>query len=105
SAYGDLANIRTAMNRGAFDFLTKPISFQDLTVTLEKAFAHVRSMNERKAFQERARFVKETFGRFLDDRVVQTLLEHPTGADLGGERREISILMSDLRGFTALSER
>jgi len=36
SAYGDMANIRTAMNRGAFDFITKPISFDDLTITIEK---------------------------------------------------------------------
>lgn len=36
SAYGDMANIRTAMNRGAFDFITKPISFDDLTVTIER---------------------------------------------------------------------
>src|SRR5215468_10604984 len=34
SAYGDMQNIRTAMNRGAFDFLTKPIDFADLEVTL-----------------------------------------------------------------------
>jgi phosphoserine phosphatase RsbU/P len=36
SAYGDMENIRTAMNRGAFDFITKPISFDDLTITIEK---------------------------------------------------------------------
>ena len=36
SAYGDMANIRTAMNRGAFDFITKPIDFSDLSITVEK---------------------------------------------------------------------
>ena len=36
SAYGDMDNIRTAMNRGAFDFVTKPINFEDLTITMEK---------------------------------------------------------------------
>ncbi|MCS6806618.1 MAG: SpoIIE family protein phosphatase [Acidobacteriota bacterium] len=36
SAYGDMENIRTAMNRGAFDFLTKPIDFQDLDITIDK---------------------------------------------------------------------
>jgi sigma-B regulation protein RsbU (phosphoserine phosphatase) len=39
SAYGDMANIRTALNRGAFDFVTKPIDFQDLEITLDKAIA------------------------------------------------------------------
>ncbi|MYA66063.1 MAG: response regulator, partial [Gammaproteobacteria bacterium] len=44
SAYGDMGNIRTAMNRGAFDFLTKPIDFADLEITLEKGIAHVREL-------------------------------------------------------------
>lgn len=112
SAYGDMANIRTAMNRGAFDFLTKPIDFQDLAITQEKALAHLRSLRERARLErerdeleERARFVRETFGRYLDDAVVKTLLDGPEGLRLGGEKREISILMSDLRGFTSLCER
>ena len=41
SAYGDMKNIRTAMNRGAFDFVTKPIDFEDLQVTMERALAHL----------------------------------------------------------------
>lgn len=44
SAYGDLDNIRVAMNRGAFDFLTKPIDFTDLEVTLEKTVLEVDAM-------------------------------------------------------------
>lgn len=42
SAYGDMANIRTAMNRGAYDFLTKPIDFQDLEITVNRALEHVK---------------------------------------------------------------
>jgi adenylate cyclase len=42
SAYGDMANIRLAMNRGAFDFLTKPIDFLDLETTIAKTIRHVR---------------------------------------------------------------
>ena len=41
SAYGDMANIRTAMNRGAFDFLTKPIDFSDFETTIRKTLAHI----------------------------------------------------------------
>ncbi len=40
SAYGDMENIRTSMNRGAFDFVTKPINFEDLSITIDKALAH-----------------------------------------------------------------
>ncbi len=42
SAYGDMGNIRTAMNRGAFDFVTKPIDFEDLEITIEKTIQQVR---------------------------------------------------------------
>ena len=44
SAYGDMKNIRTAMNRGAFDFLTKPIDFNDLETTIEKGLKHVQAL-------------------------------------------------------------
>ncbi|MBW4616157.1 MAG: AAA-like domain-containing protein [Desmonostoc vinosum HA7617-LM4] len=48
SAYGDIENIRTAMNRGAFDFLTKPINFQDLEITTDKTLQHVQRMKASK---------------------------------------------------------
>ena len=41
SAYGDMQNIRTAMNRGAFDFVTKPVDFDDLQVTVDRTLAHI----------------------------------------------------------------
>ena len=53
----------------------------------------------------RNRFIRETFGRYLTDEIVTTLLESPTGLHMGGEKRNVTMLMSDLRGFTALSER
>tara|TARA_R110002096_G_scaffold97694_8_gene217699 strand:- start:12072 stop:13232 length:1161 start_codon:yes stop_codon:yes gene_type:complete len=46
SAYGDMENIRTAMNRGAFDFITKPIDFRDLEITIEKGLNEIRYMFE-----------------------------------------------------------
>jgi PAS domain S-box-containing protein len=46
SAYGDLENIRAAMNRGAFDFLTKPLNLQDLEITTYKTLQHVRQIKE-----------------------------------------------------------
>lgn len=42
SAYGDMTNIRAAMNLGAFDFVTKPINFEDLTVTIDKTMLHIQ---------------------------------------------------------------
>src|SRR5215467_15789542 len=46
SAYGDMANIRTAMNRGAFDFLVKPLDFKDLEAVIDKTAKHVRATRD-----------------------------------------------------------
>ena len=53
----------------------------------------------------RASSIRRTFGRYLSDEIVTTLLEHPEGQKLGGDRKNITILTSDLRGFTATAER
>jgi PAS domain S-box-containing protein len=53
----------------------------------------------------RNKFIRETFGRYLTDEVVATVLESPTGLQIGGEKRRVTMLMSDLRGFTSMSER
>jgi len=53
----------------------------------------------------RNRSVRETFGRYLSDEIVRNILESPGGMNLGGEKRTVTILMSDLRGFTSIGER
>jgi PAS domain S-box-containing protein len=53
----------------------------------------------------RNRFIRETFGRYLTDEVVDTVLESATGLQMGGEKRKLTMMMTDLRGFTSLSER
>ena len=62
SAYGDMENIRTAMNRGAFDFLTKPINFQDLEITTNKTLQHVQQM---KATLEQERLTRQAQAELL----------------------------------------
>lgn len=56
SAYGDMQNIRTAMNRGAFDFVTKPIDFKDLELTIDKTMTHLDMMRE--ALKHRAQLLE-----------------------------------------------
>ncbi len=53
SAYGDMENIRTAMNRGAFDFVTKPINFNDLEITIEKTLNHIRALETAQEARDR----------------------------------------------------
>ncbi|GMV95510.1 MAG: fused response regulator/phosphatase [Candidatus Hydrogenedentota bacterium] len=59
SAYGDMENIRTAMNRGAFDFLTKPIDFKDLEITIEKTTRELQMIKDAVAAQDRLRTVQQ----------------------------------------------
>ncbi|MBU0464723.1 MAG: HAMP domain-containing protein [Proteobacteria bacterium] len=56
-----------------------------------------------KGLKERD-FIRDSFGRYVDPEFAKFLLQHPDAGKLGGERREVAILMSDIRGFTALSE-
>ena len=53
----------------------------------------------------RNKFIRQTFGRYLTDEVVAAVLESPSGLEMGGEKRKITMMMTDLRGFTSLSER
>ena len=68
----------------------------------DKQQLRLNSLNE--ALEVRNLFIKKTFGRYLSDDIVNTLLETPDGLELGGERRIVTIMMTDLRGFTALCE-
>jgi len=69
SAYGDMSNIRTAMNRGAFDFITKPIDFSDLELTLEKTHRELETHRRAETLQRRV----TTLERELDvARKIQT---------------------------------
>ena len=68
-----------------------------------KAMERIRALNCQ--LELRNQLLSETFGRFLSDEIVQQLLDTPNGLMLGGKKRTLTILMSDLRGFTALSER
>jgi PAS domain S-box-containing protein len=58
-----------------------------------------------KEVEQRNRFIREAFGRYLTDEVVSNVLEFPTGLELKGEKRTVTMMMTDLRGFTSLSER
>src|SRR3989454_3056026 len=103
------ADIVAALQLGANDYVTKPLDFPVLMARTQTQLALKRAMQEiqRLAAQLelRNRFIRETFGRYLTDEVVTSLLDSPAGLQLGGEKRRVTILISDLRGFTSLSGR
>lgn len=104
SAYGDLRNIRTAMNRGAFDFVTKPIEFQDLETTLAKTLEHQVLMRRLRAEKVAAERAAATLARYFSPGVVEALRAQPNCLTPHGEWREASFLFTDLAGFTPLAE-
>ncbi|MBK8496747.1 MAG: response regulator [Chitinophagaceae bacterium] len=101
SAYGDMENIRVAMNRGAFDFITKPVNFEDLELTMEKTIKHVNQLKETmKAIKENnilKMYVDETVLNFMGGREFESSL-------MVNETVEASVAFIDICSFTSISE-
>ncbi|WP_339756972.1 adenylate/guanylate cyclase domain-containing protein [uncultured Winogradskyella sp.] len=101
SAYGDMDNIRTAMNRGAFDFITKPINFEDLTITMEKTLKHASHIKDTlKAIKENnilKMYVDENVLNFMGNKEFESTI-------MSNETIEGTVIFIDICGFTAISE-
>ena len=101
SAYGDMDNIRTAMNRGAFDFVTKPVNFEDLELTMEKTIHHVNQTRETlKAIKENnilKMYVDENVLKFMGGREYESSL-------MANETVEATVAFIDICSFTTISE-
>jgi adenylate cyclase len=104
SAYGDMVNIRTAMNRGAFDFLTKPIDFSDLETTIGKTIRHVEFLREARRRQAAAERTSAALSRYFSPNLAQRISSSADDIDLRGQRREIATLFTDIESFTTLVE-
>ena len=104
SAYGDMSNIRTAMTRGAFDFVTKPIDFLDLETTIAKTLRHIEALREARQRQAAAEQAYASLSRYFSPNLAQRLASGTDAVDLGGQRREIATLFTDIESFTALVE-
>jgi adenylate cyclase len=104
SAYGDMANIRIAMNRGAFDFLTKPIDFADLEATIAKTIRQVELLRDARRRQAAAEHAKAALARYFSPNLAERLANGSDGIELAGERREVASLFTDVTNFTSLAE-
>ena len=101
SAYGDMDNIRTAMNRGAFDFVTKPINFEDLEKTMEKTLQYVNQM-------------RQTVQAIRENNILRMYVDSNVLNFMGGNEFENSLLANntidatvafiDICSFTTISE-
>jgi adenylate cyclase len=103
SAYGDMANLRTAMNRGAFDFVTKPVDFTDLEVTIRKTVADIAKLREIERLHGAAERARSNLSRYFSPNIVQMLAaqDEPLGAV---RRQTVAVLFVDIVGFTRMAE-
>src|SRR5439155_21721574 len=81
------------LEAGANDFLSKPFDEHELS-------ARVRSLLRTKALQDR---LEDLLGRYVSESVASEVLHNPFGVSLGGDRRDVTTLFADVRGFTALA--
>ena len=100
SAYGDMENIRIAMNRGAFDFVTKPVNFDDLELTIEKTIRYVNQLRETlKAVKENnilKMYVDDTVLNFMGSREFESSI-------MANEAIDATVAFIDICGFTSIS--
>jgi len=104
SAYGDMSNIRTAMNRGAFDFLTKPIDFVDLETTIQKTIRHIEVLREARRRQAEAERAHASLSRYFSPELAKRLASDGGDSDMQVRWREIAVIFTDITGFTSLVE-
>lgn len=130
TAFGSEEIAVKALTAGADDYLIKPLDYQETFIKVERVLEGSHLRKEQVRLQEelaaahselQARYselegsyrrireleekTRELFKRYLPSPVVRYLIDDPSRANLGGDRREVSILVADLRGFTALAER
>ena len=116
SALYELDSVVKCIELGAADYLPKPFNPVLLKARVDACLEKKRFRDKEIAYQQelqrlnqdlevRNNFIRETFGRYTSDALVDRLLESEEGLNLGGKTCEVTILMSDLRGFTAVSER
>ena len=109
TARTETADIVQGFELGAVDYVAKPFNAHEL---LARVNTHLtmdelrRSLAGKNAELARAHeLVRRAFGRYVSEEVATSILQSPEGLEMGGEEREVTILMSDLRGFTALAAR
>tara|TARA_B110000285_G_scaffold48519_1_gene54942 strand:+ start:910 stop:2352 length:1443 start_codon:yes stop_codon:yes gene_type:complete len=104
----DMDGIIECIEAGADDYLFKPFNpvllQARIKAGIERKRWHDKEQQYRLQLERNEKFIRATFGRYLSDEIVTDILERPEGLELGGDLRRVSIMLSDIRGFTSLSE-
>src|SRR5260370_21409396 len=102
SAYGELSNIRTAMNRGAFDFVTKRIDFGDLEMTIDKTIRHVEMMRDAQRRQAEAERAHASLSRYFSPQIASRLACEGEADGMAVHCGEGATIFTDATNFTSL---
>jgi class 3 adenylate cyclase len=92
------------MNRGAFDFLTKPIDFGDLETTIDKTIRHVEMMREARRRQLEAERAHASLSRYFSPQIAARLAAISESNGMEVQWREVATIFTDITGFTSLVE-
>jgi adenylate cyclase len=105
----DQQGVVRCIEAGAQDYLLKPLNPVVLRARiragLERKAWHDREQSYQRELERSYRFIRKVFGRYLSDDVVRQILDGEHGLKLGGGLQTVTLMMTDLRGFTELSQR
>ncbi len=101
TAQTDVESRVTGLDIGADDYIAKPFSSRELAARID---ARLRTKQQADDLRKTKEMVRQTFERFVSPSVVHKLLQDPSHVKLGGQLQQITILFSDLEGFTSISE-
>ncbi len=108
SGVDDYGGIVKSIHFGADDYLTKPYNPTILQARIGSSLARKRGVDREREMvsqlEKRNTFIRQIFGRYLTNDIVDTLLENPTGLHFGGATKTVTIVMTDIRSFTNICE-
>ncbi len=102
TAQSDVDSRVTGLGLGAEDYLPKPFNPRELAARID---ARLRAKAQADSLRQTKELVRQTFERFVSPSVVEKLLNDPAQIRLGGQLQLVTVLFSDLEGFTSMSER
>jgi class 3 adenylate cyclase/ActR/RegA family two-component response regulator len=95
TAMGDVADELYGFKVGGVDYISKPIV---PAIVLARVKTHLQ-------LKSAYHFIRDTFGRYVSDEVASMIIDEPDGQRMGGQKRRLTIMMADIRGFTSICER
>ncbi|MGQ9908663.1 MAG: adenylate/guanylate cyclase domain-containing protein [Candidatus Flexifilum sp.] len=101
TALGDIEYRVHGLKLGADDYLSKPFSPREL---IERVRTRLRVKGETDELRKTQQIIRDTFERYVAPSVVDQMLRNPTEVKLGGKMQEVTVMFSDLQGFTSISE-